>query len=170
VVGALQQLGDAKSRGELSRRLRHELDGRVARRIREALRDMGESGAKERKRVNDELETVRGELSELKTRLARLEIGTKQPNGASDSGAPGAEPSVAPTRKAKTKPEKSAKPRAAPSDRAQRAVAHGSAEKAAPVKRAAKASKSAHRKKTSRPKAKKTTPRRRKILDERGSR
>jgi aminopeptidase N len=41
VIGALEAFGDARSRGELQRRLAHELDGRVARRLREALRDMG---------------------------------------------------------------------------------------------------------------------------------
>jgi aminopeptidase N len=73
VVSALTTLGDAKSRPALRRALDRELDGRVSRRLREALRDMGDAPAQERKRLNDELESVRDELTELRTRLAKLE-------------------------------------------------------------------------------------------------
>ncbi|HEV8547846.1 MAG TPA: M1 family aminopeptidase [Polyangiaceae bacterium] len=73
VIDALRELGDTKARGALRRALERELDGRVTRRLREALRDLGEAGAHERKRLGDELETVRGELAELKQRLAKLE-------------------------------------------------------------------------------------------------
>jgi aminopeptidase N len=74
VVAALQSLGDPKSRGPLHRAKERELDGRVLRRLREALRDMGEhKAATERKRLNDELESVRSDLSELKARLSKLE-------------------------------------------------------------------------------------------------
>ncbi|RYZ10189.1 MAG: aminopeptidase [Myxococcales bacterium] len=73
VVSALTTLGDAKSRGAMRRALEHELDGRVSRRLREALRDMSEGPAQEKKRLNDELESVKDELTELKTRLAKLE-------------------------------------------------------------------------------------------------
>jgi aminopeptidase N len=72
VVSALLRLGDQRCRPALRRALEHELDGRVKRRMREVLRDLGE-GAGDRKRVNDELESVRNELSELKARLATLE-------------------------------------------------------------------------------------------------
>ena len=76
VVAALQFLGDSKSRGPLFRAKERELDGRVVRRLREALRDMGEhKTVAERKRLNDELDTVRNELSELKARLSKLEAG-----------------------------------------------------------------------------------------------
>jgi aminopeptidase N len=76
VVAALQFLGDMKSRGPLHRAKERELDGRVVRRLREALRDMGEhKSVAERKRLNDELDTVRNELSELKARLSKLEVG-----------------------------------------------------------------------------------------------
>ena len=76
VVAALQFLGDMKSRGPLHRAKERELDGRVVRRLREALRDMGEhKTVAERKRLNDELDTVRNELSELKARLSKLEAG-----------------------------------------------------------------------------------------------
>jgi aminopeptidase N len=76
VVAALQNLGDPKARGALHRAKERELDGRVVRRLREALRDMGEHNTvAERKRLNDELENVRGELSELKARLSKVEAG-----------------------------------------------------------------------------------------------
>jgi aminopeptidase N len=73
VVSALTELGDHKSRGALRSALEREHDGRVLRRLREALRDLGDSATSERKRWNDELETVRSELVELKARLAKLE-------------------------------------------------------------------------------------------------
>jgi aminopeptidase N len=78
VVMALQSLGDSKARGALAARLDRELDGRVVRAIREALRDMGESETKERKRLNDELESLKGDFEELKARLSALE-GAKHP-------------------------------------------------------------------------------------------
>jgi aminopeptidase N len=73
VVAALTSLGDGKSRGALRRALDLELDGRVSRRLREALRDLNESPAQDKKRLNDELEALRDELAELKSRLAKLE-------------------------------------------------------------------------------------------------
>ncbi len=73
VVRALQALGDAKARTALHRALAHELDGRVARRMREALRDMADGGAADRKRIKDELEGLRNELAELKARLGKVE-------------------------------------------------------------------------------------------------
>jgi aminopeptidase N len=73
VVDALSSLGDTRARGPLRAALDHELDGRVARRIREALRDLGDAGSGERKRLGDELETLRGELSELKGRISAME-------------------------------------------------------------------------------------------------
>ena len=73
VIAALTTLGDVKSRPALRRALEHELDGRVARRLREALRDLGDGQKDDRKRVNDELEGLRDELTELRNRLAKLE-------------------------------------------------------------------------------------------------
>jgi aminopeptidase N len=73
VITALSSLGDVKSRGPLRRALDGELDGRVSRRLREALRDMADAPGQEKKRVNDELESVKDELAELKQRLAKLE-------------------------------------------------------------------------------------------------
>ena len=73
VIDALSVLGDPKARGKLRRALERELDGRVARRLREVLRDLPEAGSTERKRLSDEIETLRGELQELKTRVAKVE-------------------------------------------------------------------------------------------------
>jgi aminopeptidase N len=73
VVSALTTLGDAKSRGAMRRALELELDGRVSRRLREALRDMTEGNGQEKKRVSEELESLKDELLELKTRLAKVE-------------------------------------------------------------------------------------------------
>jgi aminopeptidase N len=132
VVNAFQTLGDPRARGALRRRLERELDGRVKRRIREALRDMSETaGSGERQRMNDELESVRSELLELKARLAKLE-GTK-PEAARKAG------------KARVATEKSATK---------------AATRSKPVKSARRA----------RPAASQSPPKRRKILDERGSR
>jgi aminopeptidase N len=123
VVSALTSLGDSKSRGAMRRALDRELDGRVSRRLREALRDMGDQPTTERKRLNDELESVRDELAELKGRLAKLEgrktdrpkpaaeaktdLTTKPPGKAKTAAKPAApakpEPAV------KTKPKKPAK-------------------------------------------------------------
>ncbi|HWA75857.1 MAG TPA: M1 family aminopeptidase [Polyangiaceae bacterium] len=81
VASALLRLGDHRCRPALRRALDREIDGRVARRLREALRDLGE-GASERKRVADELESLRGELLELKARLAKIEA--KKPDKSKD--------------------------------------------------------------------------------------
>jgi aminopeptidase N len=73
VVRALGELGDAKARGALHRQLDRELDGRVRRRIREALRDLGGAGKRETDRLRDELESLRAEHADLKARLGKLE-------------------------------------------------------------------------------------------------
>jgi aminopeptidase N len=72
-VDALSALGDPRSRPAMRRALEREHDPRVKRRLREALRDTSESRAAERKRLDDEIETLRGELGELKGRLAKVE-------------------------------------------------------------------------------------------------
>lgn len=78
VVGAIQALGDPKARAGLRRRLDRELDGRVARRIREALRALGQGPAAEHKRLSDEIEQLRRDLGDLKTRLSELESSRKK--------------------------------------------------------------------------------------------
>jgi aminopeptidase N len=77
VVRALSDLGDVKSRPALHRQLERDLDGRVRRRIREALRDLGGAGKREADRLRDELESLRGEHAELKSRLAKIETSMK---------------------------------------------------------------------------------------------
>jgi aminopeptidase N len=75
VVLALSSLGNPKSRGALRRRLGKETDGRVTRQIREALRDISGGASSEQRRQADELESLRRELTDLKTRMAKLEPG-----------------------------------------------------------------------------------------------
>jgi aminopeptidase N len=72
VVLALSSLGNPKSKGALRRRLGKETDGRVTRQIREALRDIGGASGEQRRQA-DEIETLRRELGDLKTRIAKLE-------------------------------------------------------------------------------------------------
>lgn len=79
VVRALVDLGDAKSRGALQRQLERELDGRVRRRIREALRDIGTAGKRDADRLRDDFEALRSEYNELKARFARLEAFVSPP-------------------------------------------------------------------------------------------
>jgi aminopeptidase N len=73
VVRALAELGDTKARVALHRQLERDLDGRVRRRIREALRDLGGTGKRETDRLRDELEALRNEHAELKARIGKIE-------------------------------------------------------------------------------------------------
>jgi len=84
VVRAIVDLGDTRSRGALQRRLDRELDGRVRRRIREALRDLGGATKREADRLRDELEALRTEHAELKARMGKVEslLGRDEQNGA----------------------------------------------------------------------------------------
>ncbi len=140
VVAALSTLGDHKSRGAMRRALDRELDGRVSRRLREALRDMGDSPTTEKKRLNDELESVRDELIELKNRMAKLE-GRK-----TDKARPAPEAKPA----AKAKPAVVAKPPVAakPTASAKPAKVKSVPTKKAPAKKAAKSPKKAARKRS----------------------
>ncbi|WP_338046493.1 M1 family aminopeptidase [Polyangium spumosum] len=83
VVRALVDVGDTKSRGPLARQLERELDGRVRRRIREALRDLGGAGKREAERLREELDSLRSEHAELKARLGKIEalLAPKETNG-----------------------------------------------------------------------------------------
>jgi hypothetical protein len=87
VVRALGDLGDVKARGALQRQLDRDLDGRVRRRIREVLRDLGGSGKREVDRLRDELEDLRREHTELKTRLGKLEAGGAAAKAKASAGA-----------------------------------------------------------------------------------
>ncbi len=90
VVRALFELGDVKSRGALTKQLERELDGRVRRRIREVLRDLGAVGKKETERLREELDALRGDHASMKARLGKLEelIGTKKNAADSNEAAP----------------------------------------------------------------------------------
>ena len=88
VVRSLGELGDPKSRGALHRQLDRELDGRVRRRIREVLRDLGGVGKRESDRLKDELESLRGEHSELKSRLGKLEALLAPPHAEAEKKKP----------------------------------------------------------------------------------
>jgi aminopeptidase N len=81
VVRALVELGDAKCRTALRARLEVDLDARVRRRLREALRDIGDGGKRAADQVREELEKLQNEQSELRTRLSVLEakLGNGQP-------------------------------------------------------------------------------------------
>ncbi len=113
VVAALQNLGDPKARGALNRAKERELDGRVLRRLREALRDMTDGNATaDRKRLTDELETVRTEVSELKARLSKLEAGKSKGNAAEKEPKPTPpkdKKAPAPSKKTAAKPAKRAR-------------------------------------------------------------
>src|SRR4029079_9919991 len=86
VVRALAALGDAKARGALHRQLDRDLDGRVRRRIREILRDLGGVGRGDSDRWKDELEALRAEHAELKTRLGKLEAWVMPKDDAKENG------------------------------------------------------------------------------------
>ncbi len=73
VVRALVEMGDTKCRAALRGRLEVDLDARVRRRLREALRDMGEGAKKGVDQVKEELEKLQTEHIDLKTRLSVLE-------------------------------------------------------------------------------------------------
>jgi aminopeptidase N len=73
VVRSLEVLGDPRARRALRRRLDRELDGRVARRIREALRAFGQSPNAEHRRMTDEIEQLRRDLGDVKTKLSKME-------------------------------------------------------------------------------------------------
>ena len=81
VIRALSDLGDIKSRGAMQRALDRELDGRVRRRLREALRDHAGAGRREVDRLRDELDTLRRDHHDLKARIAKLEGTAGAPKG-----------------------------------------------------------------------------------------
>jgi aminopeptidase N len=82
VVRALGDLGDAKARPALQERLDVELDARVRRRIREVIRDLAEP-RRASDHLRDEVEKLRAEQADLKTRLAKLEAQASGAGGTS---------------------------------------------------------------------------------------
>lgn len=77
VIEAMEKLGDTKVRGALRRHLHRELDGRVSRRAREVLRNLADAEKGQHKQLSDELETLRNELVELRTKVGKLEAAGK---------------------------------------------------------------------------------------------
>jgi aminopeptidase N len=73
VVDALLTVGDPRSRSALSRRLEREGDGRVARRLREGLRNLVDSTLSDQRKMRDDLEALRRELGELRLRVSKAE-------------------------------------------------------------------------------------------------
>jgi aminopeptidase N len=73
VVRALVEMGDTKCRGALRNRLEIDLDARVRRRLREALRDIGEGAKKSVDQLKEELERLQSEHTDMKTRMSVLE-------------------------------------------------------------------------------------------------
>ena len=71
VVRALAELGDARARPALRGRLDVELDARVRRRIREAIRDLADK--KHHDEMKDTIERLENEHRELRARVAKLE-------------------------------------------------------------------------------------------------
>jgi aminopeptidase N len=73
VVRAIAEMADGKSRAALSGHLERENDGRVRRRIREALQELAGRGRERETELRDELDKLRVEQAELKGRLSKLE-------------------------------------------------------------------------------------------------
>ncbi|HEY3594052.1 MAG TPA: HEAT repeat domain-containing protein, partial [Polyangiaceae bacterium] len=73
VVRAIVEMGDGKSRAALGAHLERENDGRVRRRIREALQELGGRGRERETELRDEIDKLRSEQIEVKGRLAKLE-------------------------------------------------------------------------------------------------
>jgi aminopeptidase N len=73
VARALSELGDGKARPSLRARLELELDPRVRRRLREALRDLSQEGKRAHEGMRDDLDKLQAEHAELRGRIAALE-------------------------------------------------------------------------------------------------
>ena len=78
VVRALADLGDARSRGPLRSRAVIELDARVRRRIREAVRDLG-GERRQNEDLKEAVERLENETRDLRARLAKLEAQRQKP-------------------------------------------------------------------------------------------
>lgn len=87
VVRALVEVGDARARGALRARLDRDLDPRVRRRIREALRDLADV-KKGAERATDRIEKLEGELQELRARLTRLDARLPAAGAAAEAATP----------------------------------------------------------------------------------
>jgi aminopeptidase N len=77
VIRALEVLGDQRARRALRKRAEREQDGRVTRRIREALRTLAPSTSQDYKKTADEVDRLTREMADLRTRLAKVEQARK---------------------------------------------------------------------------------------------
>jgi aminopeptidase N len=73
VVRALVEMGDNKSRTALARRLDREHDGRVRRRIREAMHEIGTRAKELQTELRDEIDKLKTEQAELGAKMKKLE-------------------------------------------------------------------------------------------------
>ncbi len=78
VVRALCEMGDAKARAVLSRHLESEQDGRVRRRIREALLELGARPKEREAEFRDEIDKLKTEQAELMAKVKKLEAAVPQ--------------------------------------------------------------------------------------------
>jgi aminopeptidase N len=80
-VEALAVIGDPAAIGALQRMIERELDGRLRRRGKEVVRDLGEGAplAEDVRRLRDEVGELRTTLTSLRERLAKLEPGAATP-------------------------------------------------------------------------------------------
>ncbi len=88
VARALGEVGDAKARPALRARLETDLDPRVRRRIREVLRDLGETGKRATDQLKEDLDKLQTEHADLKARLSKLEAQTQTATKKSPSKKP----------------------------------------------------------------------------------
>jgi aminopeptidase N len=72
VVRALVEIGDVRSRGKLLAVLDTDLDPRVRRRIREALRDLGRDEKKVARELTGRIERIEKDYAELRAQLQKL--------------------------------------------------------------------------------------------------
>ena len=104
VVAALADLGDHRARSALRARAEIDLDPRVRRRIKEAVRDLG-SEKRQAEQLKDDIEKLQNEHADMKSRLAKLEARVGPKKEKDDGGAKGAEKAPAkstPTRSTPT--------------------------------------------------------------------
>lgn len=78
VVRALLEIGDARSRSKLAAALDTDLDPRVRRRIREALRDLGRDDKKVARELSGRIERIEKDYAELRAQLQKLTAKAKR--------------------------------------------------------------------------------------------
>ena len=90
-AAALVTLQDARAIPPLERAARVELDGRARRRMREAVSELTEKGrpAEQARKVSEEVERLRNELGDMRSRLEKLEARPSRAGGNGGSAASG---------------------------------------------------------------------------------